>query len=150
MNNEIIRKVNSLHDLLIDDEHISAVLSGQETILPPEVQKAITSATHLHANSILNQLQKEQHRIKAISLEELPEDQQPTTPVPVLRETEFEFEEERLARAFSTLSADRQRLLTLLFLYDLKPEEAAEMLHYSIKKAYNSKYEALKKLRTIL
>ena len=95
-------------------------------------------------------LQKEEHRIKAISLEELLEDQQPTTPAPVLRETEFEFEEERLARDFSTLSADRQRLLTLLFLYDLKPEEAAEMLHYSIKKAYNNKYEALKKLRTIL
>ena len=58
MNNEIIRKVNSLHDLLIDDEHISAVLNGQETILPPEVQKTITSATHLHANSILNQLRE--------------------------------------------------------------------------------------------
>ena len=58
MNNEIIRKVNSLHDLLIDDEHISAVLSGQDTILPSEVQKTITDATHLHANNILNQLRE--------------------------------------------------------------------------------------------
>ena len=58
MNNEIIRKVNSLHDLLIDDERISAVLSGQDTILPSEVQKTITDATHLHANNILNQLRE--------------------------------------------------------------------------------------------
>lgn len=58
MNNEIIRKVNSLHDLFIDDEHISSVLNGEETILKSEVQKTITSATHLHANSILNQLRE--------------------------------------------------------------------------------------------
>ena len=58
MNNEIIRKVNSLHDLLIDDEHISSVLSGQDTILSPEVKKTITEATHLHANNILNQLRE--------------------------------------------------------------------------------------------
>ena len=95
-------------------------------------------------------LRKEDHRIKTISLEDLPEDQCPIAPAPVLRETEFDFEEERLARAFSELSVERQKLLTLVFLYDLKPEEAAEVLHYSIKKFYNNKYEALKKLRTML
>ena len=58
MNNEIIRKVNSLHDLLIDDEHISSVLSGQDTILSSEVKKTITEATQLHANNILNQLRE--------------------------------------------------------------------------------------------
>ena len=95
-------------------------------------------------------LRKEEHRIKTISLDDLPEEQWPITPAPVLRETEFDFEEERLARAFSELSVERQKLLTLVFLYDLKPEEAAEVLHYSIKKFYNNKYEALKKLRTLL
>ena len=58
MNNEIIRKVNALHDLMIDDEHISAVLSSQETILSPAVIKTITEATALHASSILNQLRE--------------------------------------------------------------------------------------------
>lgn len=58
MNNEIIRKVNSLHDLLIDDEHISSILSGQDTILPIAVQKTIRDATHLHASNILNQLRE--------------------------------------------------------------------------------------------
>ena len=95
-------------------------------------------------------LRKEEHRIKTISLDDLPEEQWPIAPAPVLRETEFDFEEERLARAFSELSVERQKLLTLVFLYDLKPEEAAEVLHYSIKKFYNNKYEALKKLRTML
>ena len=58
MNNEIVRKVNSLHDLLIDDEHISSVLNGEETIFSPAVKEAITSATRLHANNILNQLRE--------------------------------------------------------------------------------------------
>ena len=49
MNNEIIRKVNAKHDMRIEDEHISAVLSGQETILPDEVKDTIRSATSLHS-----------------------------------------------------------------------------------------------------
>lgn len=39
MNNEIIRKVGALHDMRIEDEHISAVLSGQDTILPDDVNQ---------------------------------------------------------------------------------------------------------------
>ena len=58
MNNEIIRKVNSEHDMRIEDEHISAVLSGQETILPEEVKETIRGATSLHAKEILNQLRE--------------------------------------------------------------------------------------------
>ena len=58
MNNEIIRKVNSKHDMRIEDEHISAVLSGQETILPEEVKETIRGATSLHAKEILNQLRE--------------------------------------------------------------------------------------------
>lgn len=58
MNNEIIRKVNAKHDMRIEDEHISAVLSGQETILPDEVKDTIRSATSLHAKEILNQLRE--------------------------------------------------------------------------------------------
>ena len=38
--------------------NISAVLSGQDTILPSEVQKTITNATHLHANNIVYQLRE--------------------------------------------------------------------------------------------
>ena len=58
MNNEIIRKVNVLHDMRIEDEHISDVLSERETILPDEVKETIREATKLHANDILNQLRE--------------------------------------------------------------------------------------------
>ncbi len=58
MNNEIIRKVSALHDMLIEDEHISAVLSGKSTILPDDVKKTIYEATDLHAKNILNQLRE--------------------------------------------------------------------------------------------
>lgn len=58
MNNEIIRKVGALHDMRIEDEHISAVLSGKETILPEDVKETIRSATKFHAQDILNQLRE--------------------------------------------------------------------------------------------
>lgn len=58
MNNEIIRKVNTLHDMRIEDEHISAVLSGKETILPQDVKDTILSATKMHAKDILDQLRE--------------------------------------------------------------------------------------------
>ena len=39
-------------------------------------------------------LRKEEHRIKTISLDDLPEEQWPIAPAPVLRETEFDFEDD--------------------------------------------------------
>lgn len=58
MNNEIARKVNILHNINIDDEHVSAVLSGKETILPQEVKDAIVAETKIHAKGILDQLRE--------------------------------------------------------------------------------------------
>lgn len=42
----------------IEDEHISAVLSGKETILPQDVKDTILSATKMHAKDILDQLRE--------------------------------------------------------------------------------------------
>jgi plasmid segregation protein ParM len=58
MYNEIIRKINARYDLRIDDEHISAVLTGKNTILSSEVKSEICAATSSHANNILNQLRE--------------------------------------------------------------------------------------------
>jgi len=55
MNNEIIRRINARYDLRIDDEHISAVLNNEETILPAEVKAEICTAAKRHAGIILNQ-----------------------------------------------------------------------------------------------
>lgn len=58
MNNEIVRKVGALHDMRIEDEHINAVLSGMETILPEDVKKTIQNETKRHAKDILDQLRE--------------------------------------------------------------------------------------------
>ena len=50
--------VASCYDLRIDDEHISAVLNSEETILPAEVKAEICAATKRHADIILNQLRE--------------------------------------------------------------------------------------------
>lgn len=58
MNNEIIGKVSAQHDMKIEDEHISAVLQGKETILPEDVKKTIYDAAQRHAKDILDQLRE--------------------------------------------------------------------------------------------
>lgn len=58
MHNEIVRKVNALHDMRIEDEHISAVLRGQETILPPMCRRRIRAETQKHAKRILDELRE--------------------------------------------------------------------------------------------
>jgi len=58
MQNQLIGKVNSLHDMLIDDGHIAAVLQGQETILPEGVQETIRVAARQHADAILDKLRE--------------------------------------------------------------------------------------------
>lgn len=58
MNNEIIRKVSALHDMRIEDEHITAVLTGAETILPEDVKATIRVGAQQHAQDILNQLRE--------------------------------------------------------------------------------------------
>lgn len=58
MNNDIIGKISAQHDMRIEDEHICAVLQGQETILPDAVKKAIRDAAQLHAKDILDKLRE--------------------------------------------------------------------------------------------
>ena len=58
MNNEIIGKVSAEHDMRIEDEHISAVLLGRDTILPEDVKRSIRAAAEAHARGILDQLRE--------------------------------------------------------------------------------------------
>ncbi len=65
MNNDIIRRVNALHDMRIEDEHISAVLAGKETILPEAVKKTIRESAGHHAKDILDKLRELQVDLRA-------------------------------------------------------------------------------------
>ena len=58
MNNDIIRRVGALHDMQIEDEHISAVLCGKETILPADVKDTIRKSAEQHVKDILDQLRE--------------------------------------------------------------------------------------------
>lgn len=58
MDNEIIGKINAQYDMMVDDELISDVLLGRETILPQEVQNTIREAAKIHAKDILDQLRE--------------------------------------------------------------------------------------------
>jgi hypothetical protein len=44
MNNDIIGKVGALHDMRIEDDHISAVIQNRQTILPNDVIRTIRKA----------------------------------------------------------------------------------------------------------
>lgn len=58
MSNTLIGKINALHDMMIGDTHIRAVLKGEETILPPELQETIRESAKQHAQSILDKLRE--------------------------------------------------------------------------------------------
>lgn len=58
MYNPIIGQVGAKHDMLIDDEHINAVLQNKRTNLPDDVQSSIREAVHAHGNEIINQLRE--------------------------------------------------------------------------------------------
>lgn len=62
----------------------------------------------------------------------------------------FNFEEERLAKAFFELPLIRREVLRLLFVCELSPEEISRRLHCSASYVRKQKFYALKKLRELL
>ena len=58
LQNELIGKVNSLHDMTIEADHIEMVLRGEEAILPEEVKETIRTAACRHATVILEKLRE--------------------------------------------------------------------------------------------
>ena len=60
---------------------------------------------------------------------------------------EFEFEEDKLAAAFSRLTLLRRQILTLTFVEGLSAQEVSDKLNCSIDYVYQQKHRALKALR---
>lgn len=104
----------------------------------------------------LKYIRKLSQDIEAVSLDELIDSGfQPVDPVPVdtvlsQKSKSFEFEEEKLARAFSDLPIKRQRILEMLFIEQMKPEEIAKELNCTVQHVYNRRSSALKQLRLAL
>lgn len=101
----------------------------------------------------LKYLERQKQKIETISLEELPENMLPVSDklfYDEVSQSAFDFEEERLARAFANLPIKRQQILTMLFVEERKPEEIAKILNCSPQHVYDQRYQALKKLRMAL
>lgn len=62
----------------------------------------------------------------------------------------FEFDDERVAIAFSALSLTRKKILTLMFVQGKTAEQVAEILECSTKHIFNEKSLALKQIRECL
>lgn len=66
------------------------------------------------------------------------------------RNEKLDFEEKRLAKAFSELPLMRREVLKLIYYNELKPQEIAVILGCSLQHIYNQKSLALKKLRKLM
>ena len=66
------------------------------------------------------------------------------------RHTDFDFAEEKLAKAFAELPLMRREVLRLLFVEERTSEEVATRLCISTNCVYQFKHQALKKLRRAL
>ena len=65
-------------------------------------------------------------------------------------QTPYDFEEERLTKAFMELPLKRRQVMELLFLADLSETETAKGLNCSLQYVRNQRCIALKKLRSRL
>ena len=63
---------------------------------------------------------------------------------------DFDFEEEKLVKAFAELPLMRREVLRLVFVEEKSPEDIAKQLHCSVDWVYKQKYRALVKLRITL
>ena len=99
----------------------------------------------------LNYLARQKTRPETVSLDELPEMEDPSSEIKISGNSgDFEFEEERLAQAFATLPLMRRMILKLLFVDELTPQEIAGRMHCSVGHVYNQRSLALKRLRKLL
>lgn len=98
----------------------------------------------------IDYIRRQRHWNREISMDELPEAPVDLQWFEPLSETGFDFEEERLSRAFSELPVLRQRILEMAFVERLSAQKIAQRLNCSVKYIYNQKHAALKKLRDVL
>lgn len=96
----------------------------------------------------------QKQKYEEVPFEELPMELRidPTNPYERLERSEdaFDFEEEKLAKAFFELPLMRREVLRLLFVCEMTPEEISKRFHCSASYVRLQKFYALKKLRKLL
>ena len=99
----------------------------------------------------LNYLEKMRRQPITVPLDDVPETLlADDTAFPTDVSGDFDFEEERLANAFSQLPLMRQKILIMLFAEELAPKEIARRMNCSVNHVYNQRALAIKRLRQLL
>ena len=101
-------------------------------------------------NARIDYLRQLKNVPETISIDSLFEDEQLVGDSDVTisdSKTAFDFEEERLAKAFYELPLMKRRILEMMFVEEIKPEEIAKRLNCSAQYVYNQRSRAIKKLR---
>lgn len=104
----------------------------------------------------IDYLRKYENRPKIISYEDIPEAEfldlaQCESWLKITRmQSPYDFEEERLTKAFMELPLKRRQVMELLFLEDLSEAETAKRLNCSLQYVRNQRCIALKRLRSRL
>lgn len=102
----------------------------------------------------LNYLREQKNRLKTVSIDEVPdvylEWHEPGYHSSHTTSQDFDFEEERLAIAFSQLPLMRKEVLRLLFVEEMEPAEIAVRMNCSVQHVYNQRSLALRRLRELL
>ena len=104
----------------------------------------------------IDYLRKYENRPETISYEDIPEaellelTQCESWPNSTRIQTPYDFEEERLTKAFMELPLKRRQVMELLFLADLREAETPTRLNGSLQYVRNQRCIALKKLRSRL
>lgn len=101
-------------------------------------------------NARIDYLRQLKNVPETISIDSLFEDEQLVGDSDVTisdSKTAFDFEEERLAKAFYEFPLMKRRILEMLFVEEIKPEEIAKRLNCSAQYVYNQRSRAIKKLR---
>lgn len=101
-------------------------------------------------NARIDYLRQLKNVPETISIDSLFEDEQLVGDSDVTisdSKTAFDFEEEQLAKAFYELPLMKRRILEMLFVEEIKPEEIAKRLNCSAQYVYNQRLRAIKKLR---
>lgn len=107
-------------------------------------------------NAKKNYLKKLNRQIETVPIEDVPESnliadfEDIVGGIKLHSESAFEFEEERLSKAYAELPLMRQKILVMLFVEEKKPDEIAKQLHCTVQHVYNQRSLALKRLRAML
>ena len=100
-------------------------------------------------NARIDYLRKLIRQAPTVPWDEVPEEQLGVNDS-VMHNIGFDFGDERLSCAFSALNSMRQRILTLLFVHEMKPSEIAWLLDCPVEYVYKQRSLAVKRLRRML